>query len=57
MNNKLSKKVRKEVNQQLIKNYNQVYENLLKENILRRMLFAFRILVKSKKKIKFEMRH
>jgi hypothetical protein len=57
MNGKLSKKVRKEVNAQLIRDYQEIYQVLIKENIWKRIEYAWKILTKNKKGIKFEMRH
>jgi hypothetical protein len=57
MNGELSKKVRKEVNAQLIRNYQEIYQVLIKENIWKRVEFAWKILTRNKKGIKFEMRH
>lgn len=57
MNGKLAKKVRKEVNAQLIDNYSDAYQVMIKENIWKRIEYAWKILTKNKKGIKFEMRH
>jgi hypothetical protein len=57
MNGKLSKKVRKEVNAQLIENYSEIYQVLIKENIWKRIEYAWKIQTRNKKGIKFEVRH
>jgi hypothetical protein len=57
LNGKLSKKVRKEVNAQLIENYSEAYQVLIKKNFFKRLEYAWKILTRNKKGIKFEMEH